>query len=317
LRNYRDSCMTPEISRRSFTRLALASIPGLAAAPYAFADTNKFDYDTIGGIQFGVESFSFHELPHGNPEVILPLLIQDMRAVGLREVELLHTHIEPFGDNPSMNNFHPREDVRKWRLAVPLDYYAKVRHQFESQGMRIYYYDITPDESFTDAEIDRTFQAARAMGAVGIGTSSKLSEARRLVPAAEKSKMQVVMHNHNAICDPDQLATVESLEKVLAMSGQFAINLDLGHFAAGNNDAVDFIRKHATRTPLLHVRDRKKNDGRYVPCGEGDAKIAEVMRLIRDNKYPIRAYIEYEYGSYRTPVEEVRRCLDYCKQALA
>jgi len=277
----------------------------------------EFEYDTIGGIQFGVETFSFHELPHGIPDVILPLLIQDMKVVGLRELELLHTHVEPFGDNPSMHNFRPREDVRNWRLTVPLDYYQKVRRQFEAQGMRIYYYDITPDESFTDTEIDRTFQAAGAMGAMGIGTSSKLSQARRLVGPADKYQLQVVMHNHNAICDPDQLATVESLEKVLAMSKQFAINLDLGHFAAGNNDAVDFIRKHADRTALLHVRDRKRNDGRYVPCGEGDAKIAEVMRLIRDNKYAIRAYIEYEYGSYHTPVEEVRRCLEYCKKALA
>lgn len=37
---------------------------------------------------------------------------------------------------------------------------------------------------------------ARAMGAVGIETSNKLSQARRLVAPAEKYQMEVVKHNH-------------------------------------------------------------------------------------------------------------------------
>ena len=40
-------------------------------------------------------------------------------------------------------------------------------------------------------------------------------------------------------------------------------------------------------------------------------------RLIRDNKYPIRAYLEYGYGSFRFPLEELKTMLQYCKDALA
>jgi len=42
-----------------------------------------------------------------------------------------------------------------------------------------------------------------------------------------------------------------------------------------------------------------------------------VLRLIRDNKYPIRCYLEYEYGSFRPALDEVKTCFDYCKRVLA
>lgn len=144
-----------------------------------------------------------------------------------------------------------------------------------------------------------------------------LSEARRLVPFAERHKMFVAMHNHNNLADPDQFATHESFEKALAMSEYFKATLDIGHYTAGTNDAVAFVQKHHDRIENIHVRDRKRNNGRNMPFGQGDTPIKEVLRLIRDNKYPIRCYIEYEYGSFRSSVQEVKRCVDYCREVLS
>ena len=49
----------------------------------------------------------------------------------------------------------------------------------------------------------------------------------------------------------------------------------------------------------------------------GDAPIIEVLRLIRDNKWPIVALLEFEHGTLRTGTEEVQLMFDYCKRALA
>ena len=111
--------------------------------------------------------------------------------------------------------------------------------------------------------------------------------------------MFVAMHNHNNLADPDQFATPASFETALAMSPLFNVTLDIGHFTAGNNDAVAFIRQHHDRIINIHVRDRKRNNGPNRPFGQGDTPIADVLRLIRDNRYPIRCYLEYEYGSFR------------------
>jgi hypothetical protein len=52
--------------------------------------------------------------------------------------------------------------------------------------------------------------------------------------------------------------------------------------------------------------------------GEGDTPVAEVLRLIRDNKWNIQATIEFEYkvpaGSSR--MAEIARCIKFCRDAL-
>jgi hypothetical protein len=55
-----------------------------------------------------------------------------------------------------------------------------------------------------------------------------------------------------------------------------------------------------------------------MPFGEGDTPIKEALHLLRDNKWPIDAVIEFEYpvpeGSDR--MKELARCVQYCKDAL-
>ena len=65
----------------------------------------------------------------------------------------------------------------------------------------------------------------------------------------------------------------------------------------------------------VHIKDRKKQQGLNMPLGEGDTPITKTLQLIRDNKWPIPANIEYEYKGGDT-VEEVRKCLAYCKKGL-
>src|SRR3984893_5939334 len=110
---------------------------------------------------------------------------------------------------------------------------------------------------------------AKALGVGIITASATLSAANRVVPFAEKHKLIVAMHGHSETKDPNQFATPESFSKALAMSKYYRINLDIGHFAAAGFDAMDFIEKNHSKIVLLHLKDRKKNDGPNVPWGEG------------------------------------------------
>ncbi|MFZ0593514.1 MAG: TIM barrel protein, partial [Bryobacteraceae bacterium] len=122
---------------------------------------------------------------------------------------------------------------------------------------------------------------------------------------------------HSDIKDPNQFATPESFATVMGMSKYFWVNLDIGHFTAANYDPVQYIEKHHDRITNIHLKDRKKNQGPNMPWGEGDTPIKPVLQLIKKKKYPIRAYIEYEYPGSESSVAEVKKCFEYAKAALA
>ena len=51
--------------------------------------------------------------------------------------------------------------------------------------------------------------------------------------------------------------------------------------------------------------------------GKGDVPIVQVLKLMKQQKYTFPAMIEYEYPGKGTAVEEVRKCYNYIKAALA
>ena len=165
--------------------------------------------------------------------------------------------------------------------------------------------------------INRGFEIAKALGAEIITASATLESARKIAPFAEKHRMVVAMHNHSNTKDPNEFATPESFAAAMALSKYFKINLDIGHFTAANYDPVAYMREHHGSITNLHLKDRRKDQGDNTPWGTGDTKIREVLALMKREKWPIRAYIEYEYRGTDGPVAEVKKCLDYARAALA
>ena len=71
----------------------------------------------------------------------------------------------------------------------------------------------------------------------------------------------------------------------------------------------------------MHLKDRKgpKNGGQNMPWGQGETPLTDILRTMKKNKYKFPASIEYEY---ETPagsdvLTEVKKCVAYCKKALA
>ena len=251
------------------------------------------------GVTLGVQSYSFRDRS-------LDDAISAMQLLGLRSCELWQSHVEPRG--------LLREDLRKWRETVSLDHFHVVREKLFRAAIALSAYNISFRDDFSDAEIERGFDMAAALGAPCITSSSNVSTTTRVAPVAERRKMLVGMHNHSQI-DPNEFATADSLVAALNAGPFMAVNLDIGHFTAANQDAVAFLQQHHDRIVTLHLKDRRLNQGAHVPFGQGDTPIEEVLRLLQQHGWPIPANIEYEYKG-RNALDEVARCLEYCGRAL-
>jgi sugar phosphate isomerase/epimerase len=292
------------------------SLRGLQAVPSS----------VVSGVHLGVQTYSFREMPRpaGAPDSV-DVVIDAMRACGLSECELFSPQIEPQfsagrgqrGAPPSPEAVKAREDLRKWRLETPLDHFRDIKKKFDAAGITVYAFCHNMNASFTDAEIDRTFDVAKALGAQVITTSTTLDVAKRIAPMADAHKMNVGMHGHSNINDPNEFATPESFAAAMKMSKYFKVNLDIGHFAAADFDPVAYIKAHHADITNLHLKDRKRHQGDNMPWGEGETPIREVLQLLKTERWPIPAYIEYEYRGTGTPIDEVRKCFEFEKHALA
>jgi sugar phosphate isomerase/epimerase len=300
------------LTRREFGALTLSSLalPSVLRA------------QTVSGVRLGVQTYSFRELTRPPGGDLVDSIIAAMKECGLTECELWAPQIEPpspFGrGRPTPEQAQQaREAAKTWRLETPIDHFRAIRKKFETAGTTIYAFNYSPNNSFTDAEIDRGFEMAKALGAEIITASATIEAARRMAPFAAKHQMPVAMHNHSNVTDPNEFATLESLATALTLSPLFRINLDIGHFTAANYDAVAYIREHHARITNLHLKDRKKEQGPNTAWGTGDTPIRQVLQLLKQQRWPIRAYIEYEHNGEAGPVDEVKKCFAFAKSALA
>ena len=160
----------------------------------------------------------------------------------------------------------------------------------------------TGSDDVTDDEIDAMFHEMQALGVkIFQSNQTRVSMGTRLVP--EKYKITPSFHTHSNVNDPNEIASPTSLQRLLDMSKDFMICLDIGHFTAGNNDAVTYLRQHHDRITHIHVKDRERNNGPNVEWGTGDTPIVPCLQLIRDSHWAIYAPIEPELRGTGTPIE--------------
>jgi sugar phosphate isomerase/epimerase len=224
------------------------------------------------------------------------------------------------GRGPSPEAMKARDDLRQWRLSTPMSHFEGIKKKFNNAGINIFAYCVNGmGDDFTSEEIDVMFAQAKALGASTISSSTTVSIAQKLVPCAEKHKYTIAYHNHADLTDPNQVCTPESIKKILAMSPYFRSNLDIAHYVGANLDPVPFILEIHDKITHFHIADGTKNGGREVPFGQGDTPIKAVAKLLKEKKYPIVGMIELEYRAPEgsNTALEVKKCLDYVKQAMA
>jgi len=207
-----------------------------------------------------------------------------------------------------------REELAKWRMSVSLDYFRPIRKKFDDAGIEIYGLSGFPGS--TEEELNRTFEIAGILGARLITLGVTLPAAKRIAPLAEKRSFLVGIQGRPdmSVTDPNAIARPENFEEAVSLSKSYWMSFDIGDATGGGYDALKFVEAHHDRIALLYLKDRRK-DRLSVPWGEGDTPVTEILRLVRDRKYPIRCYIDCDYRTANRPAD-VKRSFEFAKAAL-
>ncbi|MEP7367291.1 MAG: sugar phosphate isomerase/epimerase, partial [Acidobacteriota bacterium] len=215
----------------------------------------------FGGVQIGINApYSFHGMPGAADDVQ-----RYMTELGLSAVELRSQPVEAFFGAPiptplpaaARRNPTPEqlasvqaanEALEKWRLSAPLAKFKEFRKKYADAGIAIEIVKFDGVDKMKDAVVDYAFSLAKALGARALSCEIPLSRTQWLGEFATKHKMMVGYHGHAAVHNPEAFAAPESWEKAMSYSKYNGINLDIGHFTAGNSTSpIPFLKKHADR----------------------------------------------------------------------
>jgi sugar phosphate isomerase/epimerase len=223
----------------------------------------------------------------------------------------------PGQPNPEMEAY--AAELKKWRLSASMDKFKALRKMYNEAGVSIYCHKLTPTMAMSDDEYDYMFQVAAALGAsqVSLELNGDKPFLKRLGDFALKHKMVAAYHYHT-------LATLTAWDEALDISKGNAVNLDCGHYVAGTGlSPIPVLEKYGKmgRIGSLHLKDRTTpaHCSLNLAWGKGDTPIGEILKTMRKNKwtFPAGIELEYEIPEGSTAVAEVRKCVDFCKKALA
>jgi sugar phosphate isomerase/epimerase len=328
-------------TRRDLGKFALAAG---AAARLAGAKPNS----NFGGVQIGVITYSFRTLP-GSAEETLKYCLD----CGISGVELMSNVAESYAGAPlpAGRGFGPppgprpagggpggppapsaggrpqltpeqratmqksAEELKAWRLSASMDKYKAFRRMYEEAGVKIYAFKLPPTLAMSDQEYDYIWNVTETLGAnhVTMELPNNDELLHRVAEFAAKRKLWIAFHTHGQ-------GGASGFEKALGASKYTALNFDVGHFYSVNNESpIPIIERYHDRIVSLHLKDRKGNGGPNTPWGQGDTPLKETLRFLKQKQYRFPGSIEYEYNTPEGSdvLTEVKKCVQFCKEALA
>ena len=330
-----------DYTRREFTKLALTAAPalGLMGKPalgsvLAQARPNSL----FNGVQIGAITYSYRQMPDQSAEATLNYVLDS----GISAIELMDGPAETFAGRPSAapgggrggrgaTPLTPEQqaerraaqqaaqaELKAWRTSVSMDKYKALRKMYNDAGVSIYAVKIL-SPNMSDEEFEYVFNVAEALGCTHTTLELPTDEAqlKRIGDFAMKRKIYAAYHTHTQ-------GSMTAFDRAFALSPGNMANVDLGHYVAAGNvggTPVEFLEKHHARISSIHLKDRKskENGGDNVPWGMGDTPIKDILQTMKKRQWRFPASIEVEYripeGS--NAVAEVKKCVQFCADALA
>ncbi len=338
------------LSRRRFLGGLATSVAGLSSAGLAPLGVAQMaggkPNSLMRGVQIGTITYSYRSMPDQSAEAILGYVLDS----GINAIELMGEPAEAYAGAPvsplgaaergllrrarqpesltederrQINEIQAAQDaftaeLANWRATVSMDKFVELKQLYASMGVGIYAWKPSVfGAGNTDAEVSYGFRVAKAFGAshCTLELPTDPAQSLRLGRLAEQHGVFIAYHTH-------QQGSMTAFDTAFAQSDYNRSNVDLGHFVAGDagHNPIDFLHKYHEKIASAHLKDRQTqaNGAGNLLWGTGDTPLVEILRLTRDSgwTFPLTVELEYQVPEGSDAVREVRRCVDFCRNAL-
>lgn len=165
------------------------------------------------------------------------------------------------------------------------------------------------------ANVEKGYRFAKALGSKVVtgcipleGTDELRAELER---CGKLYGLRFAIENHPA-------PNIERAEDVKRLTDGFetiGANIDVGIYNMQGFDVLAAVELLKDRIYHVHFKDTVKGGHGCLPIGDGDAPMAELIRVLRDWGYEHMVSVEFEYEG--DPAPGLVKSLDYIKKALA
>ena len=254
----------------------------------------KANYDW----KLGVQSYTFHRFTFVET-------LNKMQQLGLQYAEVYYGQRlgEGFGDQTM--DFRMNKETQKRLLALA-----------KSKNVKIYASGVVVCE--TEEEWRQLFDFAKSMGIKLITAEPKAQHLDLVERLADKYKIDVAFHNHPK---PSEYWSPDLVMKALeGRSKRLGVCADVGHWKREGIDPVEALQKVSGRLKSLHFKDIKapvqgEPEQHDVIWGQGVCNVAQMLNVLKQNKFKGLMAIEYEYN-WDNSVPDIRECINFMNTSL-
>jgi sugar phosphate isomerase/epimerase len=267
------------LTRREWLASGLAVSGALALGRSSLASL----LGEYGPFSFGIQSYSLRAFDFTEA-------LKKTQELGLTYWESFRTHTPP---DPAQ----ARSDYR--RIAA-------------DHGVRIISFGVV---KFTkDHEANRQlFEFGKAMELTSFSADPDPDAFDSLDKLVDEYGIAVGIHNHGPGHRFGPLDTI--LNAIRNHHPKIGCCIDTGHFLRSGVDPVDAVEALGSRVYGVHLKD-VKNAKVFTVLGEGDLRLADLMKALAQRKYSYLLALEYEENP-QSPMEEIRACLAAARKAAA
>ena len=308
-------------TRRHFNGLLLATLAAGGRCSFA-APASRM----VGGVHLGLESYSLMPL---RGEDLQDRWIGLMHQLGFAECSVFEPLLQPVELTTKLQAARESKDrqaidttmqeLNQWRAGLSVSSFRDMRSKFSAAGVRFAFFSgSTLSSSSTDADLEHVCALTQALGAEFVTVAAGKSIVKRLVPLVARYDLRIgIQGRPNAhSTDPDAIARAEDFEEAVGYSSRCAIDIDIGDATGAGFDVMPFVTRNHARIARIELKDRKR-DNTSMPWGQGDTPLKDVLLYVRENRLPIRCYIDCDYApATQERIASILNCRAYIHSVL-